>query len=51
MIKRGLIATGDSFISEESEINRLKVELPNLDAIEMEGEQLLKSQNKKEFLG
>ena len=37
MIKKGLIATGDSFISEESEINRLKVELPNLDAIEMEG--------------
>ena len=36
-IKKGLIATGDSFISDENVINRLKVELPNLEAIEMEG--------------
>ena len=37
LIKKGLIATGDSFISEESEIKRLIEELPNLEAIEMEG--------------
>ena len=36
-IKTGLIATGDSFISDESVIKRLKDELPNLEAIEMEG--------------
>ncbi len=36
-IKKGLIATGDSFISDENVINRLKVELPKLEAIEMEG--------------
>ena len=36
-IKKGLIATGDSFISDESVIKRLKTELPNLEAIEMEG--------------
>ena len=36
-IKKGLIATGDSFISDESVIKRLKDELPNLEAIEMEG--------------
>ena len=36
-IKKGLIATGDSFISDESVINSLKDELPNLEAIEMEG--------------
>ena len=37
LIKKGLIATGDSFISEESVIKRLKYELPDLQAIEMEG--------------
>ncbi len=37
LIKKGLIATGDSFISEESIIKRLNNELPNLEAIEMEG--------------
>ena len=37
LIKKGLIATGDSFISDESVIKRLKDELPNLEAIEMEG--------------
>ena len=37
LIKKGLIATGDSFISEESVIKRLNDELPNLEAIEMEG--------------
>ena len=37
IIKKGLIATGDSFISEESIIKRLNDELPNLEAIEMEG--------------
>ena len=37
IIKQGLIATGDSFISEESVIKRLNDELPNLEAIEMEG--------------
>ena len=37
LIKKGLIATGDSFISEESQIKRLNDELPNLEAIEMEG--------------
>ena len=37
LIKKGLIATGDSFISEESVIRRLNDELPNLEAIEMEG--------------
>ena len=36
-IRKGLIATGDSFISEESVIKSLKNELPNLEAIEMEG--------------
>ena len=36
-IKKGLIATGDSFISDESIIKRLNDELPNLEAIEMEG--------------
>ena len=36
-IKKGLIATGDSFISDEGVINRLKDELPDLEAIEMEG--------------
>ena len=36
-IKKGLIATGDSFISDESVIDSLKDELPNLEAIEMEG--------------
>jgi len=37
LIKKGLIATGDAFISEENIIKRLKDELPNLEAIEMEG--------------
>ena len=37
LIKKGLIATGDSFISEESVIKRLNDDLPNLEAIEMEG--------------
>ena len=37
LIKKGLIATGDKFISQESIIKKLKDELPNLDAIEMEG--------------
>ena len=32
-----MIATGDSFISDENVIKRLKEELPNLEAIEMEG--------------
>ena len=36
-IKKGLIATGDSFISDESIIKKLKNELPNLEAVEMEG--------------
>ena len=36
-IKMGLIATGDSFISDESVVKRLKDEIPNLEAIEMEG--------------
>ena len=36
-IKKGLIATGDSFISDQRVIKKLKDELPNLDAIEMEG--------------
>ena len=36
-VKKGLIATGDSFISDESVVKRLKHELPNLEAIEMEG--------------
>ena len=36
-IKKGLIATGDSFISDESVIKRLKDELPDLEAVEMEG--------------
>ncbi len=36
-IKKGLIATGDKFISDEGVINKLKHEIPNLDAIEMEG--------------
>ena len=36
-IKKGLVATGDSFISDESVIKKLKDELPNLEAIEMEG--------------
>jgi len=36
-IKKGLIATGDSFISDSNVIKRLKDELPNLEAIEMEG--------------
>ena len=36
-IKEGLIATGDLFISDEKVIKRLKDEIPNLEAIEMEG--------------
>ena len=36
-IKKGLIATGDSFISDKSIIKSLKDELSNLEAIEMEG--------------
>ena len=36
-IKKGLIATGDKFISDEKVINELQNEIPNLDAIEMEG--------------
>jgi len=36
-IKKGLIATGDSFISDASVIKRLTNELPNLEAVEMEG--------------
>lgn len=36
-IKMGLIATGDSFISDESVIKSLKDQLPDLEAIEMEG--------------
>jgi len=36
-IKKGLIATGDSFISDEKVIKKLKDEIPNLEAIEMEG--------------
>ena len=36
-VKKGLIATGDSFISDERIIKKLKNELPNLEAIEMEG--------------
>ena len=36
-IKKGLIATGDSFISDQSVIKKLKDELPNLEAVEMEG--------------
>ena len=36
-IKKGLIATGDSFISGENVIKRLKNELPKLEAVEMEG--------------
>ena len=36
-VKKGLIATGDSFISDESLIKSLKDELPNLEAVEMEG--------------
>ncbi|MBO8244230.1 5'-methylthioadenosine/adenosylhomocysteine nucleosidase [Prochlorococcus marinus XMU1411] len=37
VIRKGLIATGDSFISDESVIKRLKDQIPNLEAIEMEG--------------
>jgi adenosylhomocysteine nucleosidase len=37
LVKMGLIATGDSFISEEAVIKKLNDELPNLEAIEMEG--------------
>ncbi len=36
-IKKGLIATGDAFISDEEVIRRLQDEIPNLEAIEMEG--------------
>ncbi len=36
-IKKGLIATGDSFISDERVIKRIKNEIPNLEAFEMEG--------------
>ena len=36
-INMGLIATGDSFISDESIIKSLKDEIPDLEAIEMEG--------------
>lgn len=36
-IKKGLIATGDAFISDKNILNKLKDEIPNLDAVEMEG--------------
>ena len=36
-IKKGLIGTGDKFISDESVIKSLRDEIPNLEAIEMEG--------------
>ena len=37
VIKKGLIATGDAFISDEKVIKKLQSEIPNLEAIEMEG--------------
>ena len=37
LVRKGLIATGDTFISEDLTIRRLKDELPNLEAVEMEG--------------
>ena len=37
LVRKGLIATGDKFISEDRTIRRLKDELPNLEAVEMEG--------------
>ena len=36
-IKKGLIATGDSFISDQRVIKSLQDEIPNLEAVEMEG--------------
>ena len=36
-IKKGLIATGDAFISDERVLTKLKNKIPNLEAIEMEG--------------
>ncbi len=36
-IKKGLIGTGDKFISDQSVIKSLRDEIPNLEAIEMEG--------------
>ncbi len=36
-IKAGLIATGDSFISDHNKINSLKKSIPKLKAVEMEG--------------
>ena len=50
-IKKGLIATGDSFISDESLIKSLKEELPNSEALRWRVEHLLKSLNKKGFHG
>ena len=36
-INEGLIATGDSFISDSKKLKELKDQLPNLQAVEMEG--------------
>ena len=36
-IVKGKVATGDQFISDNKKIIKLKEEIPNLDAVEMEG--------------
>ena len=51
MIKKGLIATGDSFISDQSVIKKLKDELPNLEAVEMEGGAVAQVAEQDESLG
>ena len=36
-IYKGLIATGDTFISDKKKLDALRLEIPNLLAVEMEG--------------
>ena len=51
-IKTGLVATGDKFISGGSVLENLKIDLPELDAVEMEGAAVAQvaSQEDKPFL-
>ena len=50
-IKKGLIATGDAFISDHQKARKLAIDIPNLLCVEMEGAALLKSHLKKILVG
>ena len=50
-INEDLIATGDSFISDSKKLKELKDQLPNLQAVEMEGQHLRKLLNRKIRMG